>query len=66
MFYTNDPVADAERHQAELERERKKRPRCSECKEHIIEDVCFEFDGELFCINCLENKHRRWVEDYVS
>jgi len=66
MFRTNDPVADAERHIAEQDAKLDRLPKCSECDEPIQDEYCFEFNGELVCDECMDNNHRRRVDDYVS
>lgn len=45
---------------------RKRLPKCSECGEHIEDDECYEFDGNLICIDCMEENHRVWVESYAE
>ena len=66
MCWTDDPVADYDRYDAEQSRYEAKLPRCSECDQPIQSDECFEFNGELICPNCLKDNHRKWVEDYVE
>ena len=66
MSWTDDPVRDALRYEAERERQRKRLPVCCECGEPIQDDECYEFDGELICPDCLKDNHRKWVDDYVS
>lgn len=66
MFYTNDPVADAENYLAEQEKELDKLPQCSECDNPITTEHCFEVNDELICPECMDNNHRKWVEDYVQ
>lgn len=64
MFYTDDPVKDYEnydRAQAEL---LERLPVCSECGEHIQDEHCYEFGGELICPDCVENNHRKNTEDF--
>lgn len=67
MFgYTNDPVADAMRHDAEQQRALDRQPICCECDHPIQTEECFEFNGELICPNCLKENHRKWTDDYVE
>ena len=40
-----------------------KRPICSICEEHIVEDRCYKVDGELICEDCM-NDMRVYTEDY--
>lgn len=66
MPWTDDPVADWDRHCAEEERELARLPRCSECDHPIQGEECWEFNGELICEECLKDNHRKWVDDYVE
>lgn len=53
-------------HDAEQEAELQKLPVCSECDEAIQEDFFFEINDEPICPTCMNQNHRKWVEDYVS
>ena len=66
MMWTDDPVFDAERYMAEQEAELDKLPVCVECERHITTDECYELDNGLVCPDCLNDNHKRWVEDYVE
>ncbi len=63
MYYTDDPVADFHRHDAEQEEELKKLPVCSECGEHIQQDMAVYINCEWLCDSCLDS-YRRDVENY--
>lgn len=65
MIWTDDPVMDAERYEAEREEALKRLPVCCECGEPIQTDECYDFEGELICPDCLSDNHRKWVEEYV-
>lgn len=66
MPWTDDPVRDAERYEAEKEERLKRLPVCCECDEHIQSDECYEINGELLCPDCLRDNHRKWVDDFVE
>ena len=55
MFYSDDPVSDFERHDAEQERARRKLPVCCECKDHIQQETAVRINGNWYCDGCLEN-----------
>lgn len=40
-------------------------PKCALCGEPIYEYV-FEINGETLCENCMNDNHRRPVEDYLD
>ena len=66
MYITDNPVRDAERYEAEREEALQSLPVCCECGEHIQDDFCYEFDGELICPDCLKDNHRKWTEGYIE
>lgn len=65
MMWTDDPVADAERHIAEQERRLDKLPECSECGEKIQDEYCFEINDEYICEHCMDENHKKAVDDIV-
>lgn len=52
MYRTNDPVADAERHIAELDRQLERRPKCERCGHHIQDDYFYRINGCIVCDEC--------------
>ena len=66
MFYSDDPVADSLRYDAEQDRQLERLPRCCECDEPIQDEYCYEFNDELICPDCLLNNHRHLVEYYTD
>lgn len=51
----SDPFTDFDRYEEECSRWESKRPRCAYCGERIYNDVCYEFDSDLVCPDCLED-----------
>ena len=66
MAWTNDPIADFNRHDAKQHEWLKNRPECVDCGEHIQDEHCYEFNGEYLCERCLIDLHRKDVDDCVS
>ena len=66
MYYSDNPVRDAERYYNDLEKQAEKLPVCSECGYRIDGEKAFEFNGEYICEDCLIENHRVWVEDLIS
>ena len=66
FFRTDDPVADFHRYDAEQEKRLEKLPRCCECDNPIQTEECYEINDELICPECLNDNHRKLVEDYVE
>jgi formylmethanofuran dehydrogenase subunit E len=66
MLRTDDPVADYDRYDAQVQSELDRLPKCSECGNPIQDEECYEFNDELICEGCLIDNHRKWVEDYVQ
>lgn len=65
MFYTDSPTDDFERYSAEQEAKLDKLPRCSECGERIQDEYCFEINDEYICEHCMDENHRKAVDDIV-
>lgn len=65
-YYTDNPVADAERYYADQEREMQKLPKCSECGEPITDDFCWDIDGEIYCQDCADKLFCHLTENYME
>lgn len=66
MSWTDDPIADFMRWDAEQERKLARRPVCADCDEPIQDEYCYEINGEYICERCLCDLHRKAVEDCVE
>ena len=64
MAWTDDPVRDFLRHDAEQEAWLKRRPKCSCCKERIQDEEAYKFDNRWICQDCLI-EYRVDVDDYT-
>lgn len=53
-------------HDAEMEAELEKLPKCSECGNPIQDEKCFEVNDELICPGCMKENHEKWTEDYYE
>ena len=65
MYYTDDPVADYARYDAEQERIRRKCPLCSECDEPIMDATCYVINDEIICESCM-GQYRRCTDDLME
>ena len=66
MFYrTDDPLADFNRWDAEQQAALNKLPKCAECGEVIQSEICYEINDCYICEECLEENHRKWVDDLI-
>lgn len=65
MIWTCNPEIYAERYAADHDKALEMLPVCSECGEPIQEDYCFEVNGEYICEICMNDNHRKWVDDIV-
>lgn len=65
MSYTDDPVADAARYDAEQQAELDRLPKCVYCEEPIQDDSYFDINDEPCCYDCLIEYHRKWTDDYI-
>lgn len=66
MYYTDNPIADYDRYDAEQERKLSRLPTCAECGNKIQDEECYEINGELICPECLKDNYRRWTEDFIE
>jgi len=66
MFYTDDPVRDAERHFARQEHELSKRPVCIHCEEPVQDSRYVEINDEVYCFDCIKTYFTKRVEDYIE
>lgn len=66
MIYTDNPEADAENYYSECQKWIEKRPVCGECNHHIRDEVCYVFDDEIICSECVKDNHRKWTDDFVE
>lgn len=65
-MWTDDPIADFERHSAEQERRLDKLPVCDYCEEPIQDDFYYYINGESICETCLDRFFRKDVSEYVG
>lgn len=64
MYFTDDPVADAERYMAEQEAELKKLPRCCECDEPIQQTDAYYINDEWMCDRCMDGYRREVIPEW--
>lgn len=65
-YYTDNPIADAERYMADQEREMERLPLCSECGERITDDECWVIEGEIYHPDCAEELFCHYTEGYIG
>lgn len=58
MYYTDDPVSDFLRYDAEQNERLSHLPVCHECGEHIQVDEAYYLHGEWVCPDCMEDYKR--------
>ena len=62
---TANPGRDADNWLLDQDNLLRRRPRCSECEEHIQDDILYEFDDKLICKDCLDLNHRRYTDEFI-
>lgn len=62
-MWTDDPIADFNRHDREQEAQLRKRPCCSWCGEHITDDYALYFDGQYVCEECIKENLKEVEEE---
>ena len=65
MFYTDDPVADFNRHDREQQAWLNKLPECCECGHPIQSECLFDIAGHLYCEDCMEG-FKSCTENYID
>lgn len=58
MHYTDDPLLDFDRHQADEERWLMQRPQCDDCGEHIQTETAFYINDCWICEECIDAYRR--------
>lgn len=66
MYYSDDPIADFERYDADREEELTKYPVCCMCGERIQDDYLYDIDGDLVCESCLVHEYRKSTDNYIT
>ncbi len=54
-MYTDDPLRDFVRWDAEQERRLQMLPECADCGEHIQEETAYYINGEWICKDCMDS-----------
>ena len=65
MLYSDDPIADFDRHDAEQNKQLARLPVCAYCDEPIQDEFCYEINGEYYCEDCLDMHFRKAVDGIV-
>lgn len=58
MFYTDDPIADFNRWEAEQEKQLERLPVCADCDNPIQDETAFYINGEWICEDCMDSYKR--------
>jgi len=65
MFYTDDPIMDFHRWDAEQQSQIDQLPECADCGEVIQDETAFYINGEWICEDCID-AYRKDVTDYIE
>lgn len=65
MPYTDDPIADYNAYQSELQAKLDKLPVCSDCDCPITSDYYYYINGECICEDCMD-EYRRSTDDFYE
>ena len=58
MPWTDDPLMDFARYDAEQNRRLEQLPVCADCDEHIQDETAYYINGEWICKNCMSSYER--------
>lgn len=65
-MWSDNPVADFHRYDAEQEAKLEKQPRCRKCKKRIQDDICYRINDEIYCEECHNDEFRVWTDDVME
>ena len=63
FFYSDDPLRDFDRWDAEQQERLKELPDCADCGEKIYDDHYYMINDEPICPDCLDSNYRREADD---
>ena len=58
MYYSDDPIADFDAYDADLNDFLSRLPVCVECGNPIQDETAFYIDGDWYCEACMETYRR--------
>lgn len=65
MYFSDDPVADYDRHCRLAERKLVRYPRCSDCHEHIQDETFYNINGMILCEECIKG-YQYFTDEFVN
>lgn len=67
-MYTDDPARDFDRWDMEQARLEARLPVCEnpKCKKRINDDFYWEIDGEILCEQCVNERYRKYTDNYIQ
>lgn len=65
-MFTDDPIRDFYRHDAEQEAKLEKLPVCQSCGEPIQDEFLYCVNDEILCTNCMNYSFRVATEDFME
>lgn len=66
FLFTDDPPRDYAQWDADRHRKLSRRPKCNDCDEYIESDHYFEVEGDLLCLDCMNDRYRKSTDDYMD
>lgn len=66
MGWTDDPLADFDRYEAEQRKRLERRPICSICGEHIQGEFCYAINLQLICERCLDENYTVPTSNFID
>ncbi len=66
MYYSDEPLKDFDRYDADQQAKLDKLPKCSDCGKSIQDEHFYLINDEAICQNCLDSNYRKDIEDYIE
>ena len=54
FYWSDDPLRDFDRHDADQQRKLERMPKCAECRDHIQQKDAVCIKGKFYCDECLK------------
>ena len=66
FFYSDDPVADFDRWDAEQNAALAKLPKCAHCGHEIQDERLLNIHGELYHLECADEAFGEWTSEHTN
>lgn len=65
-MFTDDPIYDYDRYDAEQSRAMAKYPVCAVCGKPITDDYLYYIEGDTYCEDCVKDEFRQCTDRFIE